>query len=129
MNEIINKVLLVQDKFMTETHLTQLGFTYSACGPFTKNKGRMQKFKETEDSRYIYQNQLEKAFFQHDMAYGGFKDLPRRKASDKLLRYKAFNIAKNPKYDENQRTLLQLFINCFMKSLLVHTKEQELILI
>ena len=89
----------------------------------------MRKFKETEDSRHIYQNQLEKACFQHDMAYGGFKDLPRRKDSDKLLRYKAFNIAKNLKYDENQRTLLQLFINFLMKSLLVHTKEQELILI
>ena len=70
-----------------------------------KNKERIQKFKETGDSRYIYQNELGKACFQHDMAYGDFKDLIRRTVSDKLLRDKAFNIAKNPKYDGYQRGL------------------------
>ena len=65
-------------------HLKQLGFTYSACGPFTKNKGRIKKFKETRDSRYIYQNQLDKSCIQHDMAYGDFKDLNRRTAADKV---------------------------------------------
>ena len=68
MNEIINKLLLTGDKFMPEMHLRQLWFTYSACGPFTKNKERIKKFKETGDSRYIYQNELGKACFQHDMA-------------------------------------------------------------
>ena len=68
-----------------------------------KNKERIQKFKETGDSRYIYQNELDKACFQHDMAYGDFKDLTRRTASDKILRDKAFNIAKNQKYDRCQR--------------------------
>ena len=53
---------------MPEMHLKQPGFTYSACGPFTKNKERIQKFKATEDSRYIYKNELIKACFQHDMA-------------------------------------------------------------
>ena len=67
-----------------------------------KNKERIQKFKETGDSRYIYQNELDKACFQHDMAYGDFKDLTRRTASDKILRDKAFNIAKNPKYNGYQ---------------------------
>ena len=56
MNEIVNKLLLARDKFMPEMHLRQLVFTYSACGPFTRNKERIQKFKETEDSQYIYQN-------------------------------------------------------------------------
>ena len=76
MNEIVNKVLLADDKFMAEMHLKQPGlFTYSACGSFTKNKERIQKFKETGDTNYIYKNKLDKACFQHDRAYGDFKDL------------------------------------------------------
>ena len=63
-----------------------------------KNKERIQKFKETGDPRYIYQNELDKACFQHDMAYGEFKDLTRRTVSDKILCNKAFNVAKNLKY-------------------------------
>ena len=86
-------------------HLIQPGFTYSASRPFTKNKERIQKFKETGNSRYIYQNELDKACFQHDMAYGDFKNLPRRTASDKVLCEKTFNIAKNPKYYGYQRGL------------------------
>ena len=73
---------------MPDMHLKQLGFTYSACGPFTKNKERIQKFKETGDSRYIYINELDKACFQHDMAYGDFKCLAKRTASDKVVRAK-----------------------------------------
>ena len=64
-------------------HLRQPGFTYSVCRPFTKNKERIQKFKITGDSRYIYQNEIDKACFQHVMAHGDFKKLPRRTASDK----------------------------------------------
>ena len=75
MNDIINKFLLVGDKFMPEMHLRQPGFTNSACGPFTKTKERIQKFKQTGDSRYIYKNELHKVCFQYDMAYGYFKDL------------------------------------------------------
>ena len=89
-------------------HLKQRGFTYSACGSFTKNKKRIQKFKETGDTSYIYKNELDKACFQHDMAYGDFKDLKRRTASDKILRDKAFNIAKNPKYDGYQRGIASM---------------------
>ena len=70
MNEIVNKFLLAGDKFMSETHLKQLGFIYSVCGPITKNNERIQKFKETWDTTYIYKNELDKACFQHDMAYG-----------------------------------------------------------
>ena len=68
MNEIVYKFLLAGVKFMPEMHLKQPGFTYSACGPFTKNKERIQKFKETGDTSYIYKNELDKACFQHDMA-------------------------------------------------------------
>ena len=100
MNHMINKFLLVGDKFMPEMHLRHPGFTYSACGPFTKTKERIQQFKQTGDSRYIYKNELDKACFQHDMAYGDLKDLKRRTAADNVLRDKAFNIAKNPKYDD-----------------------------
>ena len=74
MKEIVDKFLLAGDKFMPEMHLKQLGFTYSACCPFTKNKERIQKFKETGDTSYIYKNELDKACFQYDMAYGDFKD-------------------------------------------------------
>ena len=74
MNEIVNKFLLAGDKFMLEMHLRQPGFTYTACGPFTKNKERIHKFKETGDTNYIYKNELGKACFQHDMAYGDFKE-------------------------------------------------------
>ena len=56
-------------------HLRQPEFIYSACGPFTKSKERIQTFKETGYSRYIYQNELDKACFQHDMAYGDFEGL------------------------------------------------------
>ena len=97
MNEIVNKFLLAVDKFMPEMQLSQPQFVYSACGPFTRNKERIQKFKETRDKSYIYKNELDKACFQHDMAYGDFKDLARRTASDKVLRNKTFNIAKNAK--------------------------------
>ena len=84
---------------MPETLLRQPGFTYCACGPFTKNKKEIQKIKETGDSRYIYLSKTDKACFQHDMTYRDFKELPRRTASDKVLRYKAFNIAKTPRCD------------------------------
>ena len=115
MNDIISKFLLVGDKFMSKMHLRQPGFTYSACGPFTKNKERIQKFKQTGDSRYIYKNELDKACFQHDMAYGDFKDLKNRTAADKVLSDKAFNITKNPKYDRYQRGLASMVYKFFDK--------------
>ena len=100
--------LLAGDKFMPGLHLKQHGFTYSASGTFNKKKKRIQKFKETEDTKYIYRNELNTVCFQHDMAYGNFKDLTRRTTFDKVLRDKAFNIAKNPKYDGYQRGLVSM---------------------
>ena len=68
MNEIVDKFLLAGDRFMPAMHLKQSGFTYVACGPFSKNKKRIQKFIETGDTTYIYKNGLDKACFQNDMA-------------------------------------------------------------
>ena len=65
MNEIVNKFLLAGDKFMPEMHLKQPGFTYSACGPFAKNKEIIEKFALTENTNFIYKNELDKACFQH----------------------------------------------------------------
>ena len=115
MNEIVNKFLLAGDKCMPEMHLKQPGFTYIACGPFTRNKKRIQKFKERGDTSYIYKNELDKACFQHDMAYGDFKDLARRRVSDKVLRDKAFNVAKHHKYDGYQRGLASMVFKYFDK--------------
>ena len=80
-----------------------------------KTKKKIQKFKETGDTKYIYRNELDKACFQHYMAYGGFKDLVRRKSFDKVLRDKAFNIAKNLKYHEYQRGLASMVYTFFDK--------------
>ena len=115
MNEIVNKFLLAGDKFMPEMHLRQPQFLYSPCGPFTKNKERIQKFKETGDTNYIYKNELDKGCFQHDMAYGDFKDLAKRTAADKVLRDKAFIIASDQKYDEYQRGLASMVYKFFDK--------------
>ena len=114
-NEIVNKFLLAGDKSIPEMHLKQPGFTYSACGPFNKNKEKIQKFKETGDTSYIYKNELDEACFQHGMAYGNFKDLSRRSASDKVSRDKAFNVAKNPKYDGYQTGLASMVYKFFVK--------------
>ena len=100
---------------MPEMHLRQLQFVYSACAPFTKNKERIQKFKETGDTSYIYKNELYKACFQHNMAYGDFKDLPKRAAADKVLRDKAFKIASDQKYDGYQRGLASMVYKFFDK--------------
>ena len=108
MNDIINKFLLAGDKLKPEVHLTEPKFTYSACGPFTKHKQRIQKFKETGDTKYIYRNELDKACFTHDAAYSDSKDLTKRTVADKVLKDKAFNIAKDPKYDGYQRGLASM---------------------
>ena len=78
MNDIINKFLLVCDKFMPEMHLRQPVFTYGACGPFTKNKEIIEKFMQIGNTDFIYENELDKACFEHDMAYGKSKDLVKR---------------------------------------------------
>ena len=126
MNELVNKFLLVGDKFMPEMHLKQSGFTYSACGPFTRNKEKIEKFIQSGNTDFIYRNELHKACFQHDMAYGRSKNLVKRTQSDKVLRDKAFQIASNPKYDGYQRGLASMVYKSLIKSLvavaLIHSQ-------
>ena len=114
---------------MPEMQLRQAGFTYSACGLFTKNKERIKRFKETGDSKYIYKKELDKTCFQHDMGYGDFKNLTRRTAADKVLRDKAFNIAKDSKYDGYQRGPALMVYKCFDKKLLVVVLNMKILLI
>ena len=116
MNEIVNKFLLIGDKFMPEMHSKQPGFTQSVCGPFTKNKERTQKFKEKGDSVYTYRNELGKACFQHDMTYGDFKDSAKRTASGKVLGDKPYNIAKKSKYDGYHRDIASMAYKFFDKN-------------
>ena len=100
---------------MTELHLKQPSFIYSACGPFTKNKERIENFMQTGNTDFIHKNDLDKAGFQHDMAYGKSKDLIKRTQSDKFLRDKAFKIASDPKYDGHQIGLASMVYKFFDK--------------
>ena len=84
MNQIVHKFLLAGDTCMPEMHLKQPEFTYSTCRPFTKSKERIQKFKETGDTNYIYKNNLDKVCFQHDMAFGDFKVLKKEQLLTKF---------------------------------------------
>ena len=113
MNNVINKFLLLGDKFMPEIHLRQPQFTYSACGPFTRHEERIQKFKETGDANYVFKNELDKACFLLDAAYSDSKDLTKRTIADKNLKNRAFDIAKDPKYDGYQRGLASMVYKCF----------------
>ena len=125
MNEIVNKVLLVGDKFMPKTHLKQRGFTYRPCGPFTKNIERIEKFMQAGNTDFKYRNELDKACFQHDMAYGKSKELATRTQSDKLLTDKAFKTASDPKYDGYQRGLASMFYKFFDKNSTSLNKSSE----
>ena len=115
MNEVVNKFLLVRDKFMPEMHSKQPRLTCSACGPFTENKERIEKFMQTGNTNFIYKNELDKACFEHDMGYGKSKDLVKRTQSDKVLKNKAFKIASDPKYDGYQRGLASMVYKFFDK--------------
>ena len=98
---------------MPEIHLRQPQFTYSACGPFTRHEERIQKFKETGDTNYIYMNELDKACFVHDAAYSDSKNLTKRTVADKILKNKAFDIAKDLKCDGYQRGLASMAYKFF----------------
>ena len=100
---------------MPEMHLKQPGFTYSACGPFIKNKEITGKFMQTGNTNFIYENELDKACFQHDMAYGKLKDLAKKTQTDNVLKKKVFKIASDPKYDSYQRGLASMVYKFFDK--------------
>ena len=115
MIEIVNRFLLMGDKFMPEMYLKQPGFTYSAWGPLTKNKERIEKFVQTGNTDFIYKNELDKTCFQHDMAYGKTTDLAKRIQSEKVLKDKTFKIASDPKYDGYQRGLASVVYKFYDK--------------
>ena len=96
-------------------YLKQPGFTYSACGPFTKNRERYEKLMQAGNADFIYRNKIDKACFQHDMAYGKSKDLVKRTQLDKFLRNEAFKVAGDPKYDGYQRGLASMVYKFFDK--------------
>ena len=105
------------DRFMSEFHLKQSGFTYSPCEAFTKHRERIQKIRETVNLRYLYRHKLEKACFDHDAAYSDSKDLGKRTISDKVLKDRAYDIARNCWYDGYQKALGSMFYNLFDKEL------------
>ena len=125
MNNTINKLLLAGDRFMPEMHLRQPQFTYSACGSFTKHKQRIQKFKETGDTNCIYKNELDKACFVHDPACSDSKDLTKRTVADKIFKNKAFDIAKDPKYDGYQKGLASMVYKFFDSKVASPDKKSE----
>ena len=115
MNKIINKFLLTGDKFMPRLHLKQPGFTYSACGPFSKHRERIQKFRKTGNLEHLYRNEVDKTCFAHDAAYSDSKDLAERTISDKILKDRPYEIAGNRGYDGYQRTLVSIVYKFFDK--------------
>ena len=113
MNKIIKKLFLTVDKFMSEFHLKQSVFTYSACGPFTKHRELIQKVRETGHLKHFYRNELDKACFAHDAAYFDSKDLAKRTISDNILKDKAYEIARNCGYDGYKRALASMVYKLF----------------
>ena len=97
--------MLTGDKFMPKLHLRQPRFTYSACGPFSKHREMIKKFKETGDLNYIYETELNKACFAHDAAYADSENLAKGTVSDKILKDGTYESALNPKYDGYQKGL------------------------
>ena len=113
MNKLVNKFWLAGDKFVSTLHLTQVGFTYSACGPFTKHCERIQKFREIGDLNHICKNQLDKACFVHDTAYSDTKDLAKRTISGRTWKDRAYAIAINFKYNGYQIGLASVVCKFF----------------
>ena len=132
MYKIVNTFLMVGDKFKPEMNLKQPGFTYSACGPFTKRKKRIEKFMQIGNTDFIYKNELDKAYFQHNIVYGKSKDLTKRTKSDKFLRDQAFQIASDLKYDGSQKELASMvtsfLIKCLVKVVLTLRLQISLLL-
>ena len=105
---------------MPETHLKDLKVgTDSACDSFTRHKDRINKFIQTGDTNYdyVHKNELDKGCFAHDAAYSDFKDIRNRTAADKILRDKAYKIAKDSKFYGSQRGLTSMVYKCFDKKI------------
>ena len=115
MNKIIYKFLLTGDKFFPELHLKKPRFTYSGCGPFTKHRKRIPKFRETDKLKHLYRNELDETCFAHDEAHSDSKDLAKRTISDKILKDRAYEITRNCGYDGSQRALASMVYMFFDK--------------
>ena len=126
MNKIINKFLFTGEKFKSELHLNKPEFTYSACGPFTKHRERIQKFRETSNLKHLFGNKLDKSCFAHDAACSYSKDLAKRTISDKILKDRTYEIARNCGYDGYQGALTSMvcifFFFFFIKK---HDRERQ----
>ena len=106
MNEVVNNFLVAGDKYVPEMHLKQPGFTYSACGPFIKNK---------EIQILFIKMNLIKLVFYTIRLMAKSKDLGERTQSDKVFRNKEFRIASDPKYDGYQRGVASMVYEFFDK--------------
>ena len=102
--------LLTGDKFIAKLHLKQPGFTYSACGPFTKHHERIQN-----NLKHLYRNELDKTCFAHDAAYSDSKDLVKKAILDKILKDRTDEIPRICNYDSYQKTLASIIYTCFDK--------------
>ena len=96
---------------MSELHLK--AFTYSSCGPFTKHRERIQKFRETSNLKHLCRNS--KACFAHDEAYSDSKDLVKRTISYRILKNTAYEIARNHKFDGYQRALASMVLGFLIR--------------
>ena len=95
-------------------HLRQPGFTYSACGSFTKNKERIEKCMKTENTDVFIEMNLVKLAFSMIWLMVN-RRIQEKTQSDKVLRDKAFKVASDPKYDGYQRGLASMVYKFFDK--------------
>ena len=114
--DIINRFLLIADKFIPEMHLWDPKVKkYSACGPFTRHQQPINDFMKDGKISHIAKNRLDAACFQHDSAYAKYKDRLNKKKSDVVLKNKALKVATDPKVNGYQRVLASMFIRFLMK--------------
>ena len=113
--KLLINFLLTGNKFMPELHLKQPGFTYRACGLFTKYCARIQRFRKTGNLKHLFKNELDKNCFPHDAAYSDNKDLTKRTISDKILKDRAHEIVRNLECHGNQRALASMVYKIFDK--------------
>ena len=125
MNKIINNFLFPRDKFLPELHSKQPGCTYSVCGPFTKHCERIQKFRETGNLKHLHRSELYNVYFAHNAAYFDSKDLAKTTISEKILKDRAHQIARNCKYDGYQKALASMIHRLFYKKTASAITENE----
>ena len=111
---IINRFLLIGDKYMPEMHLWDPKVKkYSACGPFTRHQKRIDMFMKDGRLSHILKNRLDAACFQHDSSYAKYKDRANRRQPDIVLKNKALKIATNPRVNGYQRGLASMVYKFF----------------